>query len=115
MRTAVRISSILLFMMLSLPAIADDMFVYLGAHGTAPHTGFSLAHFDTDRGGCPCLNSVATAGWRSSSENVERLRSTRDLADWLMAAQLVPVRRRLRQMNLHARPGYARLSIVSSR
>jgi predicted RNA-binding Zn ribbon-like protein len=44
------------------------------------------------RGGCPCLNFVATVGWRSASKPVERLRSTGDLADWLIAAQLVRVR-----------------------
>ena len=44
------------------------------------------------RGGCPCLNLVATVGWRSASKPVERLRSTGDLADWLIAAQLVTVR-----------------------
>ena len=50
MRTAVRISSILLFIMLSLPAMADDMFVYFGSHGAGPHIDFSLAYFDTDTG-----------------------------------------------------------------
>ena len=44
------------------------------------------------RGGCPCLNLVATVGWRSASTPVERLRSTGDLTDWLIAAQLVTVR-----------------------
>jgi len=44
------------------------------------------------RGGCPCLNLVATMGWRSASKPVERLRSTGDLADWLIAVQLVTVR-----------------------
>lgn len=44
------------------------------------------------RGGYPCLNLVATVGWRNASKPVERLRSTGDLADWLIAAQLVTVR-----------------------
>jgi predicted RNA-binding Zn ribbon-like protein len=44
------------------------------------------------RGGNPCLNLVATVGWRSASKPVERLRSTDDLANWLIAAQLVTVR-----------------------
>src|SRR5260370_10610650 len=43
------------------------------------------------RGGCHCLNLVATVGWRSASKPVERLRSTGDLADWLVAAALVSV------------------------
>jgi predicted RNA-binding Zn ribbon-like protein len=41
------------------------------------------------RGGCPSLNLVATVGWRSAPKPVERLRSAGDLAEWLMAAQLV--------------------------
>jgi len=44
------------------------------------------------RGGCPCLNLVATVGWRSAPKPVERLRSTSDLADWLVAAKLLTVR-----------------------
>jgi predicted RNA-binding Zn ribbon-like protein len=44
------------------------------------------------RGGSPCLNLVATVGWRGASKPVERLRSTGDLANWLIAAQLVTVR-----------------------
>jgi predicted RNA-binding Zn ribbon-like protein len=44
------------------------------------------------RGGRPCLNLVATVGWRSALKPVERLRSTGDLADWLIAAHLVAVR-----------------------
>ena len=50
MRTAVRISSTFLVIMLSLPAMAADMFVYFGSHGKGPHIGFSLARFDTDTG-----------------------------------------------------------------
>jgi 6-phosphogluconolactonase len=50
MRTANGISSIFLLIMLSLPAMADDIFVYFGSHGAGPHIGFSLAHFDTDTG-----------------------------------------------------------------
>jgi 6-phosphogluconolactonase len=49
-RTAVRILSMLLVVILSAPALAEDMFVYFGSHGAAPHNGFSLAHFDTDTG-----------------------------------------------------------------
>jgi predicted RNA-binding Zn ribbon-like protein len=44
------------------------------------------------RGGRSCLNFVATVGWRSAPKPVERLRSTSDLADWLISAQLVAVR-----------------------
>jgi 6-phosphogluconolactonase len=50
MRTAICISSIFLLIMLSLPTMADDIFVYFGSHGAGPHIGFSLAHFDTDTG-----------------------------------------------------------------
>jgi 6-phosphogluconolactonase len=50
MRTAVRIASSVLAVILSLPAMAEDMFVYFGSHGSGPHIGFSLAHFDTDTG-----------------------------------------------------------------
>jgi 6-phosphogluconolactonase len=49
-RTAVRILSILLAIILSAPAVAENMFVYFGSHGEGPHIGFSLAHFDTDTG-----------------------------------------------------------------
>jgi 6-phosphogluconolactonase len=31
-------------------AWAADVFVYFGSHGKGPHSGFSLAHFDTDTG-----------------------------------------------------------------
>ncbi|HEY1742137.1 MAG TPA: ABATE domain-containing protein [Granulicella sp.] len=44
------------------------------------------------RGGCPSLNLVATVGWRSAAKPVERFRSAGDLADWLLAEQLVAVR-----------------------
>jgi 6-phosphogluconolactonase len=33
-----------------LPALASDMFVYFGSHRGGPGRGFSLAHFDTDTG-----------------------------------------------------------------
>jgi 6-phosphogluconolactonase len=48
--SAVRILSILLALIFSAPAMAEDMFVYFGSHGAGPHIGFSLAHFDTDTG-----------------------------------------------------------------
>jgi 6-phosphogluconolactonase len=49
-RTAVHIFSFLLVIVLSAPAMAEDMFVYFGSHGAGPHIGFSVAHFDTDTG-----------------------------------------------------------------
>jgi 6-phosphogluconolactonase len=49
-KTVVRIFSILLLVILSAPARAEDMFVYFGSHGAGQHVGFSLAHFDTDTG-----------------------------------------------------------------
>jgi 6-phosphogluconolactonase len=49
-RTAVCISSVLVLIILSAPALAADMFVYFGSHGKGPQIGFSLAHFDTDTG-----------------------------------------------------------------
>jgi len=49
-KTVVRIFSILLLVILSATARAEDMFVYFGSHGAGQHVGFSLAHFDTDTG-----------------------------------------------------------------
>jgi 6-phosphogluconolactonase len=49
-RAAVHIFSFLLVIVLSAPAMAEDMFVYFGSHGAGPHIGFSVAHFDTDTG-----------------------------------------------------------------
>ena len=49
-RTAVHIFSFLLAIVLSAPAMAEDMYVYFGSHGAGPHIGFSVAHFDTDTG-----------------------------------------------------------------
>jgi len=49
-RTAGRILSILFTIILSSPAVAEDMFVYFGSHGARPHNGFSLAHFDSVTG-----------------------------------------------------------------
>ena len=49
-RTVVHIFSFLLVIVLSAPAMAEDMFVYFGSHGAGPHIGFSVAHFDTDTG-----------------------------------------------------------------
>ena len=40
------------------------------------------------RGGRPCLNLVATIGWRTAEKPIERLRSTSDFTAWLIAAQL---------------------------
>jgi 6-phosphogluconolactonase len=50
MRTLVRMFSTVLAVMLSIPAMAEEMFVYFGSHGSGPHNGFSLARFDTDTG-----------------------------------------------------------------
>jgi len=49
-RHSVRIFSILIAVILSAPAMAEDMFVYFGSHGSGPHIGFSIAHFDTGTG-----------------------------------------------------------------
>ena len=49
-RIAVRVLSSLLVIILSAPVMAEDMFVYFGSHGSGPHIGFSLAHFDTETG-----------------------------------------------------------------
>ena len=49
-RTVVHIFSFLLVIVLSAPAMAEDMFVYFGSHGAGPHIGFSVARFDTDTG-----------------------------------------------------------------
>ena len=49
-QTVVRIFSVLLAVILSAPATAENMFVYFGSHGAGPHNGFSLASFDTDTG-----------------------------------------------------------------
>ena len=45
-----RILSPLLCFLVSTPAMGADTFVYFGSHGSGPHIGFSLAHFDTDTG-----------------------------------------------------------------
>jgi len=50
MRILVRMFSTVLAVMLSIPAMAEEMFVYFGSHGSGPHNGFSLARFDTDTG-----------------------------------------------------------------
>lgn len=42
--------TILLAAILAVPALAGDMFVYLGSHGNGANIGFSLAHFDTGTG-----------------------------------------------------------------
>jgi 6-phosphogluconolactonase len=49
-QTVVRIFSVLLAVIVSAPATAENMFVYFGSHGAEPHNGFSLARFDTDTG-----------------------------------------------------------------
>jgi 6-phosphogluconolactonase len=49
-RIVVRVLSSLLVIILSAPVMAEDMFVYFGSHGSGPHIGFSLAHFDTETG-----------------------------------------------------------------
>ena len=50
MRILVRMFSTVLAVMLSIPAMAEEMFVYFGSHGSGPHNGFSLARFDTETG-----------------------------------------------------------------
>ena len=49
-QTSIRLFSVLLVVIFSVPAMAEDMFVYFGSHGAGPHIGFSVAHFDTDTG-----------------------------------------------------------------
>lgn len=49
-RVSTRGLSILLAAVLAVPALARDMFVFIGSHGKGPNIGFSLAHFDTVTG-----------------------------------------------------------------
>ena len=52
-RSAPRRFSVLIaaaLLILSVQAMAADMFVYFGSHSKGTNIGFSLAHFDTDTG-----------------------------------------------------------------